>query len=167
MFRAVGGYWSSYGINLKVVYNPIKWWGPELATVVFSGLNEILWPAYYIGGLIRLFHDCPNLRAYRIGCSDCWPFTLRQVRLGFVLLSAKPATRWYRPFLLPSSRSLPCGGTWTVCWEVRTCAPWGFGNLQLHFLPRRVTKPTVILKAGEGEGKDLTAGMLQPHVQWP
>lgn len=69
------------------------------------------------------------------------------------------------PSSCPPLAACPVGGTWTVCWEVCTCAPWGFGNLQLHFLPRRVIKPTVILKAGEGEGKDLTAGTLQPHVQ--
>lgn len=118
MFRDVGSYWSWYGSNLrKIVYNPIKWWGPEFVMVVFSGLNEILWPScFYIGSYIILFHDLSQPQC--LSDTMFWllayvTFTLQQVCFGFVLLFAKPAMWWYRLFLLPPSLSLLC--QWRDC----------------------------------------------------
>lgn len=64
------------------------------------------------------------------------------------------------PPALLSQPAVPVEGLQTVPQEVCICVLWGFGNLELHFLPFRVKNLTVILRAGD----DLTAGVLQPHV---
>lgn len=70
-----------------------------------------------------------------------------------------------RPPALLSQPAVPAEGLQTFCWEVCPCLLWGFGNLELRFLPHQVKNLTVILKAGEEEGEDVTTGMLQPRVQ--
>lgn len=64
---------------------------------------------------------------------------------------------------LPLPPAMPTEGLQAVCREVRLCPLWGFGNLEPHFLPCW-DKNLSSLKAREGEGEDLTAGVLQPPV---
>ena len=140
------------------------------------GNGGVLWSMKLYGlhnmQAVRLnyFVICPNLRADRIRCSDCWTTSLSPY--------SKPAVVVFCSLL-----GQPRGGTGSAscpplaaCWACGEAAGrsqrglhllrWGCGSLELYLLPCRVTNLAVVPNTGDGEGEGLTAGTLQPRVQW-
>lgn len=113
---------------------------------------------------MALFVPTSELIWYDVLIADLRHFHLTSLFIFlFCSLLNQPGNGSDSSSCLPLPPAMPVEGLQAVCREVRLCPLWGSGNLEPHFLPCW-DKNLSSLKAREGEGEDLTAGVLQPPV---